>query len=310
MIINTGCRTDIPAYYSQWFYNRIREGCVLTRNPYYPDQIIRYRLDPEVVDCINFCTKNPEPMFSDMELLKDYGQLWFVTITPYGKEIEPNVPPKEQVMDSFLKLSEMAGRNAVRWRYDPIFITGRYTLEFHLAAFEYMAKALQGSVEYCVVSFLDLYEKTKQNFPLAREVTREERETIGKEFSSIGKSYGISLYTCCEGTELEKYGIDTSGCMTKEVIEKAIGCSLEIPKSRKSPRADCRCILGNDIGAYHTCGHGCVYCYANISMDLVNKNRVLHDPESPLLIGNIRPGEVVREARQETYSTGQMKFSF
>lgn len=310
MIINTGCRTDIPAYYSQWFYNRIREGYVLTRNPYYPDQVIRYELNPEVVDCINFCTKNPQPMFLDMDLLKAFGQLWFVTITPYEKEIEPNVPQKEQVMESFLKLSGVVGKNAIRWRYDPIFITGRYTLKYHVNAFENMAKTLQGSVNHCIISFIDLYEKTKRNFPQAREVTGEERETIGREFSSIGKSYGISLCTCCEGNELGKYGIDTSGCMTKEVIEKAIGCSLEIPKSRKSTRNECQCLLGNDIGAYHTCGHACVYCYANDNMNLVNQNRALHDPKSPLLVGNLWPGEAVREAKQEAYSCGQMKLSF
>ena len=92
MIINTGMRTDIPAFYSQWFMNRIQAGYVLVRNPYRPDWITRYELSPDVVDCIAFCTKNPEPMLKHLDRLKNYHQYWFVTITPYGRDIEPNVP--------------------------------------------------------------------------------------------------------------------------------------------------------------------------------------------------------------------------
>lgn len=104
MILNTGCRTDIPAYYSEWFYNRIRAGYVLTRNPYRPEQALKYRLDPEVVDALYFCTKNPQPMLSRLSELSAFRQFWFVTVTPYGKEIEPFVPEKQQVLESFMQL--------------------------------------------------------------------------------------------------------------------------------------------------------------------------------------------------------------
>lgn len=261
MIINTGGRTDIPAYYSEWFYNRIKEGCVFTRNPYYPEQVTRYRLTPDVVDVICFCTKNPEPMLKRMEELNAFRQLWYVTITPYGKEIEPGVPEKLKVMDSFKRLSGIVGIKAVSWRYDPIFITEKYSVDFHIRSFEQMAENLQGYVNNCVISFIDLYEKTKRNFPDVKAVCRQEREEIGKEFARIGKKYGMVIRSCCEGTELEKYGVDISGCMTKEVLEKAIGCHLNIPGSRKPARESCNCLLGNDIGMYNTCAHGCVYCY-------------------------------------------------
>lgn len=101
MILNTGSRTDIPAYYSDWFYHRIKEGYILVRNPYYPLQITKYLLDPEVIDIIVFCTKNPFPMLDRISLLSAFDTFWFVTITPYEKEIEPYVPPKEQVINSF-----------------------------------------------------------------------------------------------------------------------------------------------------------------------------------------------------------------
>ena len=168
MIINTGMRTDIPAFYSQWLMNRIRAGFVLVRNPYCYEQITRYELNPNVVDCIAFCTKNPEPMLKYLDELKAYNQYWFVTITPYGKEVEPNVPPKERVMQDFIKLSENLGINCVGWRYDPIFVDNTYTVERHIADFEHMCRTLSGYTKVCVISFIDLYEKVKRNFPQAR----------------------------------------------------------------------------------------------------------------------------------------------
>lgn len=306
MILNTGSRTDIPAYYSEWFYNRIKEGCVLVRNPYYPEQVSRYRLTPDVVDVICFCTKNPEPMIKRLEELRNFRQLWYVTVTPYGKEIEPGVPEKTVIMDSFKRLSDIAGIKAVSWRYDPIFITEKYSLDFHLESFERMAENLQGYVDNCVISFIDLYEKTKRNFPDVREVRREEQEIIGREFVKTGKKYGILIRSCCEGTLLEKYGVDTSGCMTKEVIERAAGCPLAVPKSKKPAREMCSCLLGNDIGMYNTCGHGCIYCYANYDSETVMRNRKLHDPASPFLIGGFKKEDKIKDVKQESYIDGQL----
>ena len=110
MIIQTGQRTDIPAFYSDWFANRLREGYVLVRNPYNPQAVTKYLLDPSVVDMIGFCSKNPAPMLRYMDLLRPYHQYWFLTITPYGKDIEPNVPSVESVIDTFRKLSGIAGQ--------------------------------------------------------------------------------------------------------------------------------------------------------------------------------------------------------
>ncbi|BBF42715.1 hypothetical protein lbkm_1399 [Lachnospiraceae bacterium KM106-2] len=310
MVINTGSRTDIPAYFSEWFYNRIKEGYVLTRNPYYKEQVIRYQLSPDVVDILCFCTKNPQPMLPRLEELNAFRQFWFVTITPYGKEIEPYVPDKGVVMESFQRLSKIVGINCIGWRYDPIFISDRYTVEFHVQAFEKMANRLQGYVDNCVISFIDLYEKTKRNFPGVRQVTRSEREQIGQAFVEIGRRYGITIRSCCEGTELQPYGVDTTGCMTKEVLERAVGASLIVPKSKKGAREGCDCLLGNDIGMYHTCGHGCLYCYANYDRATVKQNLKLHDPQSPFLIGGFRDGDQIKEARQESYYDGQMTLPF
>ena len=228
MIINAGMRTDIPGYYSEWFYNRIKEGFVCVRNPYYPEQVTRYKLSPAFVDCLAFCTKNPEPMIDRLDEIRDFNQFWFVTITPYGKEIEPFVPDKMKVIESFKKLSEKVGKNAISWRYDPIFITDKYSVDFHIDAFEKMAENLCGYVDNCVISFIDLYQKTKRNFPKAKEVTREERWQLGQAFARIGEKYGIKIRSCCEGTELAIFGVDISGCMTKNIIERAIGSALVV----------------------------------------------------------------------------------
>lgn len=305
MIINTGCRTDIPAYFSQWFFNRIKDGYVYVRNPYYKNQVIKYKLTPDVVDCLAFCTKNPQPMLQRINELDGFNQFWFVTITPYGNEIEPNVPPKEKVIEDFQKLSTIVGAEKIGWRYDPIFIKGKYTIESHIETFEKTASNLSGYTHDCIISFIDLYEKTKRNFIGIKEVTKEERIIIAKEFVRIGKKYNIKIKTCVEGQELSKYGVDCSGCMTKPIIENAIGYKLNVPK-KKSTRDGCDCLLGNDIGVYNTCGHGCVYCYANFNRKTVVDNMKLHNANSPFLIGGSMDGDIIKEARQESFINDQI----
>lgn len=309
MIINTGCRTDIPAFFSEWFINRIKAGYVLVRNPYYPEQVSRYRLTPDIVDCLIFCTKNPQPMLAKLGDISHFGQFWFVTITPYGKEIEPNVPDKEAVMESLISLSKTTGKHAVGWRYDPIFITERYSVEYHIDSFRHMAGTLSGYVDNCVISFIDLYEKTKRNFSEARVVTTAERARIGEAFAGIGREYGITIRSCCEGTDLQQYGVDISGCMTASVIERAIDYTLDVPRYKKSTRSDCDCLMGNDIGMYHTCDHGCVYCYANDSRAAVEENLKYHDPKSPFLSGGFKETDQMRDAKQQSFLDGQIRFN-
>lgn len=305
MIINTGQRTDIPAFYSEWFINRLKAGFVMVRNPYNPTSVTRYRLSPDVVDVIGFCTKNPAPLLPHMDLLRPYGQFWYVTITPYGREIEPQVPNKLRVIDSFKRLSDLVGIDSMGWRYDPVFISGEYPAERHIKAFEYIARALKGYTSTAVVSFIDLYEKTRRNFPEARPVSREQRLMLGKSFAEICASCGMTLRPCAEGNELECFGADCAGCMTVPMYEQAIRCRLEVPN--KAPaRKECACWLGGDIGAYNTCGHLCRYCYANYDAPTVKKNMRLHDPASPLLIGHLRPEDHVHEAKQESWKDYQL----
>ena len=308
MIIQTGMRTDIPGFYSKWFLGRIREGYVLVRNPYNLSQVTRYSLSPDVVDLIAFCTKNPAPMLPHMDELKTYGQYWFVTITPYGKDIEPNVPEKETVMEDFKRLSDIVGVDSMGWRYDPIFVDDKHSVEWHILEFEKMAETLSGYTKSCVISFIDIYKKVERNFPDAREVSKQNRITLGREFIRIADRNGMTIRPCAEGNDLESFGADCSGCMTVNIFETALHSYLDVPKRKNNQRnGQCACLLGVDIGAYDTCGHLCKYCYANTNADLVKENMRKHDPASPFLLGGNMPGDVIHEAKQKSWMDGQMR---
>ncbi len=310
MIIQTGMRTDIPAFYSEWFINRIKEGFVMVRNPYNPSQVTRYNLSPDVVDLIAFCSKNPSPVFPYMEYLKPYGQYWFVTITPYGKDIEPNVPDYQKVMEDFKKLSGIVGVDSIGWRYDPIIVDADHSVDWHIARFEEMTRALDGYTGTCVISFIDIYKKVEKNFPEARAVLGEDRLRIGKVFIAIAKEHGMTVRPCAEGNYLAEYGADCSGCMTISTYEKALKTRLDVPKRAKNQRnGECACLLGTDIGAYDTCGHLCRYCYANTNAELVMENMRKHDPLSPFLIGNSEPGDMIHETDQKSWIDNQLRLN-
>ena len=309
MILNTGQRTDIPAFFSEWLANRIKEGFVLVRNPYNPSLVTRYEINPNVVDAIGFCTKNPAPFFPYLELVKDFGQFWYVTITPYGKDIEPGVPDKSEVIESFKYLSGVVGAEACGWRYDPIFIDSKYTVDFHLRAFEKMANALEGFTKIVVISFIDLYEKVKRNFPGAREVSERDKLFLGRAIIKIAADHGMLVKPCGEGDFLAPYGADCGGCMTIRDYERAIGKKLKVPNYKPS-RKECACYLSADIGVYDTCRHYCKYCYANNDLTQVSKNQKLHDPASPFLIGGSLSGDKLHIAEQKSWVDNQLELGF
>ena len=279
------------------------------RNPYNPKQVTKYSLSPEVVDLIAFCTKNPLPMLPFLDELKPYGQYWFVTITPYGRDIEPNVPDKETVMEGFKELSDVVGVDSMGWRYDPIFIDKKHSVEWHISEFEKMAEILAGYTKTCVISFIDIYKKVERNFQGAKEVSKKDRITLGKEFIRIAGKFGMTIRPCAEGDELTLYGADCSGCMTVNTFETALHAHLDVPKRKTNQRnGQCACLLGVDIGAYDTCGHLCKYCYANSNTRLVKENMKKHNPMSPFLIGESMPGDVIHEAKQESWIDHQLRF--
>ena len=308
MILSVSRRTDIPAFYAEWFFQRIREGFLYVRNPMNPRQVSRIGLSPEVVDCIIFWSKNPAPMLERLDELREYSFYFQFTLTGYGRDIEPGLPDKrKEVIGTFQKLSEKVGKERVVWRYDPILVNGRYTIEYHLKAFEEIAGCLKGYTEKVVISFVDFYAKTLRNTKdlYIKSLSREEMREIAEGMAQIAKSCGLVIETCAEQINLQDVGIRHGSCIDKKRIEKIAGCSLSVEKD-KNQREACGCCESIDVGAYNTCRNGCRYCYANYHEEQVRKCIACYDVDSPLLCGRIEPKERVTERKVRSFRNPQL----
>jgi len=310
MILSVSRRTDIPAYYTEWFMNRLQEGFVCVRNPMNPNQISRVALSPDIVDCIVFWTKNPAPFMDKLDLIDAMGYKYYFqfTITPYNNTIEMAFADKNQIINTFISLSEKIGNDKLIWRYDPIIINDRLTIDYHLGAFEKMALKLAPFTNECIISFVDPYRKIKRRMgdELTKDITEMEMHEIVEGFSKIALSAGLSLKTCAEKIDLEKYGIKHASCIDREKIESIISCSLTSKVKKDGQREACGCIECIDIGAYNTCKNGCLYCYATFSPETTARNYLLHNPQSPLLIGELSNGDKVNERKVISFKDRQM----
>lgn len=295
MILSVSRRTDIPNYYSEWFFNRLKDGFLYVRNPMNFHQISEIKISPDVVDCIVFWTKNPLPMMERLDELEAYNYYFQFTLTGYGNDVERNLPNKKtSVIPIFQELSNRIGKEKVVWRYDPIFFSNRYNAKYHLKAFRSIAEALSGYTEKCVISFLDIYPKNKKNMDdlLSYDLSDSELREFAKELSNIAKENHIKIGSCAEKIDLDEYGIIHNSCIDKELIEKIIGCKLKINKD-KNQRIECGCVESVEVGTYNTCKNGCVYCYANYSAKSVESNFQKYDPLSPLLCGHIEKDDKI-----------------
>lgn len=298
MIISASRRTDIPAFFLEWFFKRIDEGFLLVRNPMNLHQISRINLSPDGVDCIVFWSKNPRKMIKKLHLLKEYSYYFQFTITGYGQRLEPNVPLMREGVDTFIALSNLIGKERLIWRYDPIIITDKYDLNYHAGNFEKIAKQLEGKTNRCVISFVDMYKKTMRNMSAIKlsEITTDRMVKLAVLLSKICSKYCLELASCAEAVDLTAYGIEHGKCIDNKLIEEISGFALNIEKD-PTQRPECGCMASVDIGAYNTCPHECLYCYANYNHDLVHKNYVLHDTESPLLFGTVDPRDKIHERK-------------
>ncbi|WP_160686974.1 DUF1848 domain-containing protein [Clostridium sp. C2-6-12] len=296
MILSVSRRTDIPAFYSKWFFNRLEEGFFLVKNPMNPHQISRVDINPSVIDCIVFWTKNPKPMLNQLELLKGYNYYFQFTLTPYDKSLEPNVPRKKHIIDTFIELSERIGKEKVVWRYDPIILTDIYTKEYHYKWFEYLAQKLCNCTDKCVISFLDLYKKTELNMKEIKvtSLLKSDMEEMADRLSKIAFKYNLILESCSEEIPLDKFGINHGKCIDDKLISKLLGCNINAQKD-PNQREVCGCVKSIDMGAYNSCKHNCLYCYANFSKETVEKQILEHDVNSSLLIGNLTGNEKITD---------------
>ena len=310
MILSVSRRTDIPNYYSNWFLNRIKEGFLYVRNPMNTHQISRIDLSPDVVDCIVFWTKNPADMIEKLKYLEDYVYYFQFTLTGYGKHMEPNLPNKrEELISTFRTLSEKTGKEKVIWRYDPVLISDRYTMDYHLKAFEEIASSLADDTDKVVISFVDLYAKTQRNTKELgiRQMTKNEMIRLAAQMAQIASKYHLIIESCAEQIDLQNVGIQHGSCIDKKLIEKLLGCRL-LGEKDKNQREACGCLESIEVGAYNTCLNGCKYCYANFNDEKVKENVRLYDQDSPLLCGNIGPEDKITDRKVKSLKDPQLSF--
>lgn len=291
MIISASRRTDIPALYPEWFVNRLKEGEVLVPNPYNRKKVSRIRLSPDTVDCIVFWTKNPQPLLPYLKEIDrmEYEYCFQMTVTDYEEDMEGQVPSTAESMATFLLLSERLGRGRIDWRFDPVLLTEKYSIPYHLEQFEMMCEWMHKATTRCIISFVDDYKGSTYLEP-----EQEEIEKLAEGLSKIAGKYSLPLYTCAEKIDLSGYGIRHGACIDKEKLHELIGYKLDLKKD-PGQRKECRCAESVDIGMYDTCIHGCRYCYATANMESAQKKYEQHDPDSPILVGHLKGDEVITD---------------
>ena len=310
MIISASRRTDIPAFYSEWFMNRIREGYVYAVNPFNRKQVSSISLKPEDVECIVFWTKDAFPIMTYLDELEERYKFYFqFTIDGYDKDVEPGLRDKEDIQETFIEMSKKLGKERMVWRYDPILLNEKYTVKRQMEIFESFFERLAPYTECCVISFIDLYEKTKRNTaPLGmKEITKEDMEAIAEGFSRIARGSGVKLQSCSEEIDLDKYGIEHGSCIDKARIERVLGGTIDIKKD-PTQRAVCGCMKSVDVGSYNTCQHLCRYCYANFNEKMARAVReTMYDPASPILCGRLHGDEKITERKVEHIPVSYMQ---
>ena len=290
MILNVSGRCDIVAFYTPWFMNRYKEGFVDVRNPFYPNLVSRINfLD---VDLIVFCTKNPIPIIDHIKEIK-IPIIFQVTITPYKEEIE-KIKSKKEIIQAVQKLATIFDPEYIYIRYDPIFLSPKYTLDYHLKAFSKLTTLLEGSCKHIIVSFLDIYKNVLKNKDILnyQDFKEEDYKIIGRNFSKIAASHGMTVQTCFEERNLVEYGFLKADCLSLELAFKLTG--KKYPKCRARKGGNCNCCNMVDIGFYNSCLHMCKYCYANYLESEVVTNYKNHDPNSSLLIGSLKETDIIK----------------
>ena len=304
MIISASRRTDIPGFFSQWFLQRLRAGSLLVPNPWNPKQVGKVRLSPDNVDCIVFWTKNARPMLDKLSAMDAMGYKYYFsfTITPYGRDVEQNLPPKNEVMETFRELSDRLGPKRVDWRFDPIAVTERHPVQWHFDAFGRMCERLKGYTERCIINFVKAYRHIAER---VNELDGDVIVRIARGFAGIAAEHRLPLFNCTEKWDLREAGIQFSACIDKEKIESVVGYSIGAKKDPGQPKI-CHCLESFDVGMYETCTHGCVYCYAQTNFRLTFRKAKRHDPGSPMLIGLPARDSIINDRTRASFRSRQL----
>lgn len=295
MILSVSRRTDIPAFYSAWFMNRIRAGSCRVPNPFRPQQVSAVSLRPEDVDAICFWTRNPRPMLPHLAELDERGYRYFFQVTLLGnpRELDPGSSPPDAAVATFRDLADRIGPERVVWRFDPIVLGSSCGPDQHLLRFMELAGRLCGTTKRVVVSVVDRYRKVERRLrELANrgvEVAPEPQHVPGFErmmqgLAAAAAGNGMAIQSCAEELDLARFGIRPGACIDEELLVAVFGLQ---PGRRKDPsqRPACGCVVSKDIGMYDSCLFGCEYCYATSSQARAVQNHARHDPEGEALLG-------------------------
>ena len=295
MILNVSGRTDIVAFYSKWFIKRYQEGYVDVRNPFYPKLVSRIYFKD--VDLIVFCTKNPKPIIPFLKYIKQ-PIIFHVTITPYKKDIEPYVPSKKEVINLVKEISKIIPKEYLYIRYDPVFLSNKYNLDYHIKAFDRLCTLLDGYVSKIIISFLDNYKNVQNNlrYLQVKNFSDEDYKKLGLNFSRIAKEHHIIVQTCGEKKDLVEYGFIKDECLSRSLAYKLTGKNF--PRWQARNNKNCNCANMVDIGSYNSCLHLCKYCYANYDESSIKANVLQHDVNSSLLIGNLNNDDIIKIRRK------------
>ncbi len=312
MILSVSQRTDIPALYVDWFLNRLRAGFLYVKNPY-SDQVINIKLEPEIIDCIIFFTKNPIPILDKLDEIDQMGYHYYfhVTITPYKEDIETNMIDKREVLDSCIYLAKRLSKKHLVVRYDPVFLTEKYTVEYHKKAFEKLCFELKDSTTKIVINFLDIYPKMQRNIKRLNIIDPdlETRRELIDHFLKVTKQYNMELEVCMKHNLVTGLDVKMAKCIDGELIEEITGRIIDNIDVTTKSRA-CNCMPYVDIGTYDTCTLKCRYCYANNHARSTDINIATHDKTSPILVGEYDEDNIINHKRNHSNQTTSRQLKF
>lgn len=312
MIISASRRTDIPAYFSEWFINRVKAGYCYVRNPMNPKYISKVSLEKKDIEAIVFWTKNPQSMLDKLHYLDGYNYYFHFTINPYDLSIEGDVPKKSILIKTFQDLSNRIGKEKVIWRYTPIlYIDGKIDLNYHKRYFVKMLDKIGPYTDLIKIGALEMYEKTKRNAKIHGLKLKSPPEGEFVELAEFMldnvKKFDLRIERCVEHINLDSLGIYKGSCIDNKLISQISGYDIVYRKDRNQ-RGDCNCIESVDIGMYHSCPHKCVYCYANTSFETAEMNYARHNPKSPLLFGELTGNENIKERKLKSLVVNKTLF--
>ena len=226
LIVSASRSTDIPAFYANWFFNRLKNGYSAWINPF---NGVKNYVSYEDVRFIVFWSKNPKPLLKHLPYLRERGVNCYIqyTLNDYVSEkLEMGVPSLKDRIDTFKRLSDYLGKDKIIWRFDPLILTDRISVDDLIDKIAVIGEQLKDYTNKLVFSFADIieYGKVRKNLENSgvkyRNFTPGEMNYLAVSLSNINKRWNLELATCAEKVDLDKYGISHNRCVDDRLMAK------------------------------------------------------------------------------------------